>query len=487
MKHAVAAASVVLALASARPAEPQAADPKAAFVESVARFGATPDRASLDAMTRALEQWDASLRSSEAIFAANVPGSPAPAAARMHVAIGAAFLDRGRVADALREFTVGGSLAPGRADVFTFQAVAYDQLLHDYDRAAAAYRQAASLDPLSPARAYQLARALDKAGKREDALAAYQTVLRLWRRDAGERAPIGIDTLFIQLGLVQERPAAEPFFPPAQYTEGFARLQRGDYRGALDAFTAALGALPPSGDEPSPGWTRYRLGRQYQRQNRTLEALAEYEAALALNPVVGANRLLQLIGALQAAQQNFDAALRAYSRRVDMTLNDPEAHRSLGYLYSRLDRRDEAFAEFAVALMIAPATPDVHVAMSQLHLKNGDDKSELEAAAEAARRAIAVSPSNKQAHYSLATALMRLDRPDEAKPEFEAFERLQKEDTAASARQMTINGLRREAASYLDSRDYDRAVAALQKALELAPDSADVREELADAEALRRR
>ena len=137
--------------------------------------------------------------------------------------------------------------------------------------------------------------------------------------------------------------------------------------------------------------------------------------------------------------------------------------------------------------MMAPATPDVHVAMSQLHLKNGDDKSELEAAAEAARRAIAVSPSNKQAHYSLATALMRLDRPDEAKPEFEAFERLQKEDTAASARQMTINGLRREAASYLDSRDYDRAVAALQKALELAPDSADVREELADAEALRRR
>jgi tetratricopeptide (TPR) repeat protein len=478
---------MVLALASARPAEPQAADPRAAFVESVARFGATPDRASLEVMTRALEQWDASLRSSEQIFAANLPGSPAAAAARMHVAIGAAFLDRGRVADALREFTVGGSLDPGRADVFTFQAVAYDQLLHDYARAAAAYRQAAALDPLSPARAYQLARALDKTGNRYEALAAYQSVLRLWRRDAGERVPIGIDTPFIQLGLVQERPGAEPFFPPAQYAEGFARLQRGDYRGAVDLFTTALGASPPSGDEPSPGQTRYRLGREYQRQNRTLEALAEYEAALRLNPLVGANRLLQMIGALQAAQQNFDAALQAYSTRVDIMLNDADAHRLLGYLYARLDRRDEALAEFAVALTIVPATPDVHVAMSQLHLKNGDEKSELGAAAEAARRAIAMNPSNKQAHYSLATALMRLDRPDEAKPEFEAFERLQKEDTAASARQMTINGLRREAAGYLASGEYDRAVAALQKALELVPDNADVREELADAEALRRR
>src|SRR6185295_18831939 len=104
-----------------------------------------------------------------------------------------------------------------------------------------------------------------------------------------------------------------------------------------------------------------------------------------------------------AAQQNFDAALVAYARRVALTLNDPEAHRSLGYLFSRLDRREEAFAEFAVPLLIAPATPDVLVAMSQLFLKDGD----FDAAASTARRAIAVSPSSKQAHYSLATALMR--------------------------------------------------------------------------------
>src|SRR5436309_4511242 len=98
MKHAVAAASVIIALVSARPAPGQTVDPKTAFFESVARFSTVVDRQpadgaavreALDGMSRALQQWDAQLRSSEQIFAANLPGSSSAAAARMHIAIGA--------------------------------------------------------------------------------------------------------------------------------------------------------------------------------------------------------------------------------------------------------------------------------------------------------------------------------------------------------------------------------------------------------------
>jgi len=520
MKHAVAVVSVVFALASIRPAHGQSADPKTAFFESVARFSTALERqradagavrGALDAMSRALQQWDAVLRSSEQTFAANLPGSPAAAAARMHVAIGAAFLDRGRLSDALREFAAGSRLDPARADVFTFQGVAYDQLARDVDRAGAAFRQSAALDPLNAVRAYSLARALGRNDKEEEALAAYRAVLRLWRRDVDEHAPIAIDTPFIRLGLAQERAGVDPFFPLARYAEGFSLLKRGELAEAIDAFNRAVAedALKPSDERalvaradaleqerqypeaeaafrealktfPSSGRAHYRLGRLYQRQNKTLEALAEYETAAKLEPFIGSGRLLQAIGALHAAQQSFDAALEAYSARVDVTPNDADAHRTLGYLYSRLDRRDEAFAEFAIALSIAPGLSDVHVAMSQLYLKGAD----YEAAAGAARRAIALSPTNKQARYSLATALMRLGKPDEAKPEFDAFERLQAEDTAASARQMTINGLRREAADAVNTRDYERAIAVLRKALEVspgAPGAFEVHEQLASA------
>jgi Flp pilus assembly protein TadD len=75
-------------------------------------------------------------------------------------------------------------------------------------------------------------------------------------------------------------------------------------------------------------------------------------------------------------------------------------------------------------------------------------------------------------------ALMRLDKPDEAKLELDAFERLQSEETAAVSRQMTLNGLRREASVRSDNREYELAVTLLRKVLELAPDDASSHLEL---------
>ena len=567
MRHVVAAASVVVALASARPAPGQIADPKAAFFQSLARFSIALDgrlgdegrvvRAALDGMARGLDEWDATLGASEKAFAAELPGSTASVAARLHVAMGAGYLDRGRLQDALRELAAGRYLDPTRVDVFTFEGIAYDQIAADFDRAAASFRQAAALDPANPAPAYLLGRSLSKSGKQAEAIQAFQTVLRAWSKDAAEHVPAPHAAPFIRLGLLQERSGVEPFFPPVRYANGFALLLHGEYAKALEAFTAAAAADPlvanavdftsplglaasafrngdmeaavryvkvgierdpnhadahrllgrlllagrrddeglkelqlavglSPGDErarlaladalvqlrryadaegafrdalkalPASGRAHYRLGRLYQRQNKSLEALGEFQAAGTLNPLIGANRLLQTVGALNAAEQNFDAALQAYSTRVDIHPNDADAHRSLGFTYSRLDRRDEAFAEFAIALWLAPGAPDIHVAMSQLHLKAGD----FAAAADVARRAITLNPSNRQARYSLGTALMRLDRPDEAKPEFDAFERLQGEETAATARQMRIAGLRREG-----------SVASLRTVLELAPEA----------------
>jgi tetratricopeptide (TPR) repeat protein len=584
MKHAVAAASAVLSLAAGCPALAQTADPKAAFFQSLAQFSVALDgqlgdegrviRASVDGMARGLDRWDATLRASESSFAVALPGSDAATAARMHLAIGAAFLDRNRLQDALREFAVGAHLDPARADAFQFQGIAYDQAIGDFEKAAAAFHEAAELEPANPLFPYLLGRALDKSGRHAEALEAFRTVLRLWRQDIGTHAPSAHDTPFIRLGLLQERPGVEPYFPLARHAEGFALLERGEFAKALDSFKKGLGDDPllaydvdpgdglgmgasafrignidlatqalkvaiqrepnpdahrllgrvllasrqddqglkelraavrlSPGDErahlaladalvqlrryadaedafreaikalPASGRAHYRLGRLYQRQNKSLEALAEFESAARLHPLIGASRLLQAIGALNAAQQNFDAALHAYSTRVDIHPNDADAHRSLAYTYMRLERRDEAFAEFAVTLWLAPDAADVYVAMSQLDASSGD----VDAAVDDARRAIERNPSSKQARYALATALTRLDRRDEAKPEFDAFERLQAAETEATTRQMTVNGLRREAAARSDSGEYDRAVAALRKVLELSPSAASSQLEL---------
>jgi tetratricopeptide (TPR) repeat protein len=580
---------MLLLFSAPGPVWSQGAEPKTAFLQALARFSVALDgvfgdegrvvRSALDDMARGLDEWDATLRASETALSVELRRADSASAARMHVAMGAAYLDRGLVPDALREFESAGRLDSSRADVFMFQGLANAQLANDPARAAAAFRQAAALDPTSPVLAYLIGRSSSRAGKKTEALQAFRDVLHLWNQGVGEGSSTSSvpDAPFIRLGLVEERSGVEPFFPPVLYAEGFASLERGEFAKALEAFRGAVtrdplvaaavdpreamglaasafrdgdtdGAVqhlrvaielnptrtephrllglvlladrqedealkemqlavrlaPGGGDErayltlsdalvelrryaeaervlheaiqafPTSGRAHHKLGRLYQRQNQALEALGEFEAAVRLHPLIGLNRILQTIGALNAAQQNFEAAADAYSTRVDAHPNDPDAHQALGYTYVRLERSDEALAEFAVALLLNPRWPNIYVAMSQLHLRQG----EYGSAADAARRAVRLDPTNKQARYALATALMRLDKPDEARPELDVFERLQGEETAAAVRQMTINGLRREASVRSDNREYERAVVLLRKVLELAPDATSSHYEL---------
>ena len=223
------AAGVLLLLVLPRPATGQMADPKAAFAQSLARFSVSLDgtlgdegravRAALDGMARGLRDWDDTLQALEKTASVELPRAESALAARMHVALGAAYLDRSRVADALREFEAASRLDSGRADAFAFQGLAHAQLTNDLEPAVASFQQAAALDPANPIRAYMLGRALIRSGRETDAREAYRSVMRLWREGVGRRADTPLDTPFIRLGLVQERSGVEPFFPPVLYVE----------------------------------------------------------------------------------------------------------------------------------------------------------------------------------------------------------------------------------------------------------------------------
>src|SRR6185369_10687758 len=95
-------------LAAAAPGHAQNVEPKAAFTDALGRFslaleGAFGDEgaaaaASLAAMDRARQQWDAVIRTYEAGLAAEVRSAPPELAARMHLALAGAYLDRSRFA-----------------------------------------------------------------------------------------------------------------------------------------------------------------------------------------------------------------------------------------------------------------------------------------------------------------------------------------------------------------------------------------------------
>jgi tetratricopeptide (TPR) repeat protein len=245
-----------------------------------------------------------------------------------------------------------------------------------------------------------------------------------------------------------------------------ARLALADALVRLERFDEAEQSLRETATRlPESGRAHYALARLFQRQGKQPEAIKEFQAALTFKPLVGLNGIFQTMGALSAARQNFDAALDAYSQRVEIQPNAADAHQELGDTYARVSRTDEALAEFAVALVIDPNRASTYASLSQIYLRQG----QYDAAVTAARRSLDIDPAQQQTHYALGTALMRLGRAEEGEKELKEFERLQQEAAANRARDLELGALRREAELSSASGDHPKAVAALRRALALAP------------------
>ena len=580
---------LVLMLWAVPAVKSQVADPKTDFVQSLARFslgleGAYGDegstiRSSLAAMAHELERWDAGIRTYETAMASEVRGVEPQVAARMHAALGGIYLDRSRVADALREFVTATELDPGRAEVFALQGLACSHpLVNDPAAATRAFRKASALDPRDPVNAYILARHLMKVGDLTDAKQALHLFEERESLRSAEQGGAAVSSPFIRLGLAREQAEVEPFFPPARYAEGFALLQRGDYARAIVQFREAAARDPlnldpvetkeamrqaatafrgglvqvavkhleatikvaptraephrilgrvylanqqydnsinelrtavrlspdderarlvladalvnsrryPEAEQalretieavPASGQARYSLGQLYRRQGLYPQALAEFGKAVTFGPLLGLNGLYRIMGALNVDQQNFDAAIEAYTMRVDVHPNDAAAHHDLGRTYARLGRHDEARAEFEMVLLLSPSHVDAYAALAQVRFAD----EQYAEAAETARRALALDPANQQARYTLATSLMRLGKTDAGKQELEVFQRLQTEAAAARSRQIELDGLRGDAVVSSANGDYDKAIALLRKALDLKPDAASSHLDLGSA------
>ena len=562
----------------------QSPAPKTAFVQSVGQFSLALDGAygdegnylhsSLDAMSRALAEWDGLLQKYEAAMAADLRTAEPALATKMHLALGGLYLDRVRTTDGLRELTAARQLDQVRADLAVFESFAQSQLAHNDAAATAALRRAATLNPADAMTSYLLARHLSRTGATAEADRAYASfVASEAQRTARNQPPPPAP--FIDLRLFHETSGVEPFFPPALYVDGFAELQRGELRRAIELFrqsaardplvaengvqsgalrraAAALrdGALDRAaehvavaielapdraephriqglihlanrqpdpaaaalntaitlnpGDErarlaladaliaadrlpaardalqqllkayPSSGRARYKLGLVYQRQGLYADAMRELTAAAALKPLLGLNSVYQTIGALARSQQQYDAAIVAFSERVDLVPNDAVAHHELGEMYFRQGRQTEALAEFTAAVMLNPKNADSLAALGQVHLRGGN----YAEAVAAARRAVASNGSHREARYVLATSLVRMGNVEEGKQELEVYQRLQTDATAARSRQLEIDGLRRDASVSIVNGEFAKAVGLLRQALERDPQSAQSRLDL---------
>jgi tetratricopeptide (TPR) repeat protein len=412
----------------------QGDDPKRDFLDALGRFslalsGSYGDEGSrlpalLDALDRARGRWDNVIGGYETAMKADVAKAAPPLAARMHVALGAVYVDRGRLSDALREFTSAAALDASRADAPAFEGLAHRRL-NETPAAIASMRRAYALDPSNATLAYVFGRQLLRSGAVDEAS-------QLFRRFRDTPAPSsGNRVSFLTADLIPEQPGVEPFFPPVLYADGFAELQRGDLAGAVAAFRDAVARDPLA-------VTGIETGAQTQaaaafRDGNLADAQQRLTTAIELAPDRAEPHRVE--GLVRLAARRYNAAIESMRAAV------------------RLDPRDER-ARLGLA--------DALVASGQL----GDAVREL-------TNTLDLFPTSGRARYALGVAYQRQGGYVDARQELDKAAAM-KPLLGLNSIYQTIGALARS------QQQYDDAIAAFSARVDLVPNDAAAHRELGE-------
>lgn len=407
------ALTLILGLAlGARPVEAQ----ESAFRDAVRDLAANLADKSVahKRMALALIEWDRQLANPR----------PQGDALQRHHMLGLAYHQRGRLNEALREFDAVIALHPTpsfASDVHMNRALTLEAAGKAVD-ASEAYRMAWAGDAAHPGKAYL---ALRRGHLDDEAATRARGVLR-----AAYTRALTSDDRF-PAPLVPTLDAIPDTFSPAPIA-GEGRLGRVFAllaSGKLDEATAALGDDSPAPSPDDSARARIARGGIAEREGRLADARREYAAAIE-GTLSGRHALYVAIGRLAQVDGDSEAAIDAFAQAVRLNPGSPVLRRELAAALVAGGRVEEAFTELVAALLVAPTDAEVLAAIGQLFL----DADRADEALAPLRRALAVKADRFQTHYALAVALSRAGMTEDAKREFEQFERLSRQALAERRR-----------------------------------------------------
>jgi tetratricopeptide (TPR) repeat protein len=367
-------------------------------------------------------------------------------------------------------------------------------------------RQQAGIAPVFPNARYADGYSALAAGDFATALARFDEALAgepllagdpsARRRVVEAGAALRRGELPVALALLQAEPGTTPSHAESRRVLGLAWWIEGQHGRAIEHLRSAI-ALAPADERARllladvllddgraseaerelkqsldagmrSGQVHYRLAQLYRRQSLLTEAVRELEASAVFGPVIGADYFYLTLGATHVDRAQFDAAVTAYQRRIEINPNNAAAHRQLGEIYFLQGRHGEALAEFAAATWLDPADARARAAAGQVHVRmlNYAD------AVTALRSALSIDPYLREARYALGISLLRLGKTDEGRGELDTFQRQQVEAEATGQREFQLEALRRDASRALAGGASEQAIGLFETALAADPSSA---------------
>jgi tetratricopeptide (TPR) repeat protein len=363
-----------------------------------------------------------------------------PNDAKVNVALGMAYFERGDDARALERLRHAVKVAPDSAEAHNWLGVV---LLDrsDFPQGIAALRKAVALDP-KYARAYaNLGSGLAKSGEFEEAEAVFRKALALEPESAAAHFNLGMalrekGDLEKSLQHLRRVVKANPGNASMHYELGQTLRQSGELGEAIAEFERALEIDP----ELREGY--YALGAALKQQSATArkpaapasspadDAVGRAKAAVARSDLKTAADALAaalkqdpnhaeaqtLQGFVLGQQGDLSAALPYLQRATTLRPESSEARHNLGAALWYSGAREKAIVELRESARLDPGSAGAHAFLGMALLETGD----LRGARVSLQRAMALSPAMAAAYVDLAIVFLREGNLDKGLGQLEA-------------------------------------------------------------------
>jgi tetratricopeptide (TPR) repeat protein len=234
---------------------------------------------------------------------------------------------------------------------------------------------------------------------------------------------------------------------------GKALLQKGRMTEAMEEFQTALRISP---DDPD---TENNIGAAYLEQGDVDEAITHLRKAVQRWPF-HADAYMNLGNAF-LQKREIDAAIEAYSETLGLQYDHAESHYSIANAFRQKGQLDDAILHYRLALELRPDYADAHNNLANTFRQQG----RVEEAIREYEVALKSNPRSVPAQNNLAWLLATAADP-KLRNGGKAVELAEQAVVATNGRDPVL--LHTLAAAYAENRDFTKAIAAANEALEIA-------------------
>ena len=252
---------------------------------------------------------------------------------------------------------------------------------------------------------------------------------------------------------------------------------------AEDVMRRAVIAFPGSRRVRYREAEMYRDSGRMQKALETFQTASQMKAPASMTPDLDKLQLsfiYQRMGGINTDLTQFDAAIAAYKKALEISLDNADARIALGDVYLRRGQHAEALAEYTRIAQTHPnrALPHYRLADAQLLMGNFPE------AAASAERALKIDPKERKARYVKGMSLVRTGRNEEGQKELEEYRNQEAGAQAEINERRDILVSNRGASALALEGKSEEAAALFRKSIEAHPGAAALRLNLGLAQSM---